>query len=453
MSENLKEEERMIDFGTLDLQNDVASPDATWAIDFLAGKLQEAMADPALQKTKHEASKRGISNEQKKNSTAKRRGQIPPHEAKSRKKAKDTREKSPVHHPLMEGDPQVLAPLIVLKRVTKRERISGMANNVKVECVGIINAVRVKAFNTKVAVNIYIMPTKEEGYPIILGRPQLMAMKEKQDWGTGLLKIQHPKRKEVFYSMKNGKQQDLSLETSKDELSTKSTTTLGGEFETTKERDSSIKALLAEVETNIAQESEHYKFCVSMERTSHNVEASLMKPFPPVDFEQSISEVEIQGFYHSVECAFSFDARILDVFSLPCTHVYHMLCFAHVCRDYGYCVALDCNIHVPPRAKHMIGLKVKSEMKESSADDVLVVHDDVHTDVDHAKLDKGTLPSPTIVESGTDAMINAMIVDAYTDAIADARVVDACTNDILDAMEVDASIDVAADGNVNDGGT
>ncbi|MCO5584769.1 hypothetical protein L7F22_038701 [Adiantum nelumboides] len=55
-----------------------------------------------------------------------------------------------------------------------------------------------------------------------------------------------------------------------------------------------------------------------------------------------------------------------------------------------------------------------------------VVHDDVHIDVDLAKLEK--------------------------DAIADATVVDACTNDNVDAMEVDASIDFVVDGNVNDGG-
>ncbi|MCO5576829.1 hypothetical protein L7F22_030649 [Adiantum nelumboides] len=120
MSENLQEEERLIEFGTLDLQNDVASPDATWAIDFLARKLQEAMANPALQgvvhtqlqekhpivpaleenlpsKSQHEASKRGNLNEQKKNSAAIRRGRSPPCEAKSRKKTKDTREKSPVY--------------------------------------------------------------------------------------------------------------------------------------------------------------------------------------------------------------------------------------------------------------------------------------------------------------------------------------------------------------------
>ncbi|MCO5611254.1 hypothetical protein L7F22_065506 [Adiantum nelumboides] len=103
-----------------DLQNDVASLDASWAIDFLAQKLQEAMGNPALQgvvrtqlqerhltihaleensplKSKHETSKRGNSNEQTKNISAIGRGQSPPREAKSRKKTQDTREKSLVY--------------------------------------------------------------------------------------------------------------------------------------------------------------------------------------------------------------------------------------------------------------------------------------------------------------------------------------------------------------------
>ncbi|MCO5586419.1 hypothetical protein L7F22_040359 [Adiantum nelumboides] len=82
-----------------------------------------------------------------------------------------------------------------------------------------------------------------------------------------------------------------------------------------------------------------------------------------------------------------------------------------------------------------------------------VVHDDVHTDVDHGKLEKGTLPTPTTVESGIDAIVDAMVVDACTDVITNATIVNACTNDIVDAMEVDASTNsAAADGNVNDGG-
>ncbi|MCO5607677.1 hypothetical protein L7F22_061875 [Adiantum nelumboides] len=120
MSDHMPEEKRVVDFSTLDLQNEVANPDTTWAIDFLTRKLQEAMANPALQgvvhtqlqerqimlpalgenlpsKSQHEASKKGNPNEKKKNTAATRRGQSPPHEAKSRKKTKDTREKSHVY--------------------------------------------------------------------------------------------------------------------------------------------------------------------------------------------------------------------------------------------------------------------------------------------------------------------------------------------------------------------
>ncbi|MCO5603261.1 hypothetical protein L7F22_057410 [Adiantum nelumboides] len=92
-------------------------------------------------------------------------------------------------------------------------------------------------------VDIYVMSTKGEGYPIILGRPWLMAIKAKQDWGTGLLKMQSSKGKEVFYNMKTGKQQDLSLETSMDKFSTKSTTTSEGESTMTEDSDSSIKVM------------------------------------------------------------------------------------------------------------------------------------------------------------------------------------------------------------------
>ncbi|MCO5569099.1 hypothetical protein L7F22_022806 [Adiantum nelumboides] len=86
-----------------------------------------------------------------------------------------------------------------------------MANNIKVKCLGIVNAVRVKAFNIEVDMDIYVMPTKGEGYPIILGRPWLMAMKAKQDWGTGLLKLRSPKGKEVFYNMKTVVQHHINL--------------------------------------------------------------------------------------------------------------------------------------------------------------------------------------------------------------------------------------------------
>ncbi|MCO5609787.1 hypothetical protein L7F22_064019 [Adiantum nelumboides] len=56
-----------------------------------------ALGENLPSKSQHEASKRGNPNEQKKNTAATRRGRSPPREAKSRKKTKDTREKSHVY--------------------------------------------------------------------------------------------------------------------------------------------------------------------------------------------------------------------------------------------------------------------------------------------------------------------------------------------------------------------
>ena len=56
-----------------------------------------------------------------------------------------------------------------------------MANNTNVHCVGVINALKVKTLGTKVMVDDFVMPTKVEGYPMILARPWLVAMKAKQD--------------------------------------------------------------------------------------------------------------------------------------------------------------------------------------------------------------------------------------------------------------------------------
>ena len=62
-----------------------------------------------------------------------------------------------------------------------------MANNTNVRCVGVIKALKVKTLGTKVIVDVFVMPTKGEGYPMILpmilGRPWLMAMKEKKRLG------------------------------------------------------------------------------------------------------------------------------------------------------------------------------------------------------------------------------------------------------------------------------
>ena len=77
-----------------------------------------------------------------------------------------------------------------------------MANNTNAHCVGVIKALKVKNLGTKIVVDFFLMKNKGDSYPIILGRPWLMAMKEKQDWGIGLIKLQGPKGKEIHYNMK-----------------------------------------------------------------------------------------------------------------------------------------------------------------------------------------------------------------------------------------------------------
>ena len=100
-----------------------------------------------------------------------------------------------------------------------------MANNATVRCLGVINNVRIKVCGVEVEVDMYVMPSKGEGYPIILGRPWLIAMKARQDWERGVLEL-NPHRctgrrgKSILYNMKEGRQENLELETSVDEIST-----------------------------------------------------------------------------------------------------------------------------------------------------------------------------------------------------------------------------------------
>ena len=56
-----------------------------------------------------------------------------------------------------------------------------MANNVSVKCVGVCRKVKITVCAIKVAVDMYVIPAKGEGYPIILGRPWLIAMNARQD--------------------------------------------------------------------------------------------------------------------------------------------------------------------------------------------------------------------------------------------------------------------------------
>ncbi|MCO5602286.1 hypothetical protein L7F22_056415 [Adiantum nelumboides] len=66
-------------------------------------------------------------------------------------------------------------------------------------------------------VDFYVMPSKGEGYPLILGRPWLMEVNADQKWGSDKLVLQKGKR--IVYDMKLGKQSNICFETSTDEES------------------------------------------------------------------------------------------------------------------------------------------------------------------------------------------------------------------------------------------
>ena len=60
-----------------------------------------------------------------------------------------------------------------------------------------------------------IIPSQGEGYPIILGRPWLIAMNARQDWEKGTLVLKPPGQKPgkvVVYNMKSGRQEFLEVE-------------------------------------------------------------------------------------------------------------------------------------------------------------------------------------------------------------------------------------------------
>ncbi|MCO5572232.1 hypothetical protein L7F22_025984 [Adiantum nelumboides] len=141
-----------------------------------------------------------------------------------------------------------------------------MANNSKVKCLGVINALKIKVCEIEVEVDVYVMPTKGEGYPIILGRPWLMAMQARQNWCTGMLELQPhkgaKKGKAIHIDLKDGKHESLDLETSVDEFSSSDYSTLEEESTITDESDSSQVEIMGVVLTNPAMVMYHkWKKC------------------------------------------------------------------------------------------------------------------------------------------------------------------------------------------------
>ncbi|MCO5564468.1 hypothetical protein L7F22_018129 [Adiantum nelumboides] len=115
-------------------------------------------------------------------------------------------------------------------------------------------AKKIKVCEIEVEVDVYVMTTKGEGYPIILGRPWIMAMQARQDWGTGMLKLQPhkgtKKGKAIHIDLKDGKHESLDLDTSVDKFRSFDYSTSEEELIVTDESDSSQAKIMGVVLTN-----------------------------------------------------------------------------------------------------------------------------------------------------------------------------------------------------------
>ncbi|MCO5611527.1 hypothetical protein L7F22_065780 [Adiantum nelumboides] len=82
-----------------------------------------------------------------------------------------------------------------------------MANSSRVKCLGVIHDLEINVLGQWAVMDIHIMPAKLGAYPVILGRPWLIAMRSRQDWYRGCIDlfVDRPKDKRIRYDMKTCK--------------------------------------------------------------------------------------------------------------------------------------------------------------------------------------------------------------------------------------------------------
>ncbi|MCO5586770.1 hypothetical protein L7F22_040712 [Adiantum nelumboides] len=116
-----------------------------------------------------------------------------------------------------------------------------MADNSRAKCLGMVRDVRVDALGVKQELDFYIMSSKGNGYPLILGRPWLIKMGAKQDWETGELICERAGKK-IVYDMKEKRHEEVSHEstTSESEEDLEDTTSSSEDLSSSSEEGSSV---------------------------------------------------------------------------------------------------------------------------------------------------------------------------------------------------------------------
>ncbi|MCO5548866.1 hypothetical protein L7F22_002328 [Adiantum nelumboides] len=93
-------------------------------------------------------------------------------------------------------------------------------NDVSVKYVGVVTVCGIQF-----GVDMYVLPARGEGYPIILGRPWLIAMNARQDWESRTLLLKPPRKEgksiqTIVYNVMEGRKESSESETLEDEWST-----------------------------------------------------------------------------------------------------------------------------------------------------------------------------------------------------------------------------------------
>ncbi|MCO5590696.1 hypothetical protein L7F22_044671 [Adiantum nelumboides] len=93
-------------------------------------------------------------------------------------------------------------------------------NDVSVKYVGVVTVCGIQF-----GVDMYVLPARGEGYPIIVGRPWLKATSARQDWESRTLLLKPPRKEgksiqTIVYNVKEGRKESSELEASEDEWST-----------------------------------------------------------------------------------------------------------------------------------------------------------------------------------------------------------------------------------------
>ncbi|MCO5576747.1 hypothetical protein L7F22_030566 [Adiantum nelumboides] len=117
-------------------------------------------------------------------------------------------------------------------------------NNVSVKYVGVVTVCGIQ-----VGVDMYVLLARGEGYPIISGRPWLIAMNARQDWESRTLLLKPPRKEgksiqTIVYNVKEGRKESSELETLEDEWSTEDSSSMAEVTSSVSDSESEKASLL-----------------------------------------------------------------------------------------------------------------------------------------------------------------------------------------------------------------